>query len=311
MPEHECEMSWGVLRRIVQDWAGTATDLLESMPLEGGTVSTTLALTLSDHRKVVLKVTPHRVDRSHLDEACQLRLMREIGLPVPEVYAAQVGSLDNPFSYILMEFVEGIDLRAAKSACTEEEFDAIQSHLAELLLQMHDTTDDHYRRVVAEESKRFESWPACYREIFDPIWRDVEKSNVLPVKSRKTISRMHDRLESLLVHDDRPRLVHWDVWATNLLAHRNGDGRWKVSALLDPNSKFAHAEAELAYMDLFHTATPAFFRAYQNARRLPNEYHRVRKPVYQMYSLLNHLRRFGKEYLRPASAQVEKVAALV
>ena len=37
----------------------------------------------------------------------------------------------------------------------------------------------------------------------------------------------------------------------------------------------------------------------------------MRKPVYQLYSLLNHLRLFGHDYLKPVMAQIEKVGALV
>ena len=60
---------------------------------------------------------------------------------------------------------------------------------------------------------------------------------------------MHEKLDHLLAHDDQPRLVHWDIWNTNILARTNGDGKYHIAALLDPNCKFAHAEAEIAYGD--------------------------------------------------------------
>ena len=41
------------------------------------------------------------------------------------------------------------------------------------------------------------------------------------------------------------------------------------------NCKYAHTEAEIAYMELFHTITPAFLRAYQQGRRLHPDYHRA------------------------------------
>jgi len=28
---------------------------------------------------------------------------------------------------------------------------------------------------VADGARQFDAWPACYREIYDPIWREVEK----------------------------------------------------------------------------------------------------------------------------------------
>lgn len=311
MPSQEIDISWQVLRRIVQDWMGSAAELAEVKPLAGGCINTTLALHTRDGQKAVLKISPHRVDLSYEDEANQLSVLRDAGLPVPQVYACKIGSLDEPFSYILLEFVEGIDLAVARKSCSAQRFDELQTHLAELVLMMHRRPAARYMRLSRLDDRQFESWPKFYREVFDPIWHEVEKSPALPVKCRKQIGKIHEKLDRLIAHDDVPRLVHWDIWATNLLVKENSDGRWRVSALLDPNCKYAHAEAEIAYMDLFHTITPAFLRVYQQEHRLPAEYHRLRKPVYQMYSLINHYRLFGEEYLKPLIAAVERAAGLV
>ena len=64
-------------------------------------------------------------------------------------------------------------------------------------------------------------------------------------------------------------------------------------------------------MELFHTVNSAFMRTYQQSRRLAAEYHQVRKPIYQLYEMLNHLRVFGPEYLKPTLAAVERVTPLV
>ena len=311
MTPHEVDVSWQSLREIVREWAGTAAELDEVTPLVGGCINTTLALRTKDEHKAVLKITPHRVDKSYADEQHQLQLLSEVGVPVPRVYLCKIGTLESPFSYLLMEFVEGIDLAAARSTCSTEEFDNVQSHLAELVLLMHDRRSPHYMRVTASEPKRFERWHECYRDIFDPIWQEIDKSQALPVKPRKQMGKVHDRLDRLLAHDDPPRLVHWDIWATNILVDQGTDGRFRVAALLDPNCKYAHAEAEIAYLELFHTVTPAFLKAYQQVFKLSADYHRVRKPVYQLYRLLNHLRLFGQEYLKPVLAMIERVGAMV
>jgi fructosamine-3-kinase len=305
------EVSWQALRQIVQDWTGTAAELQEVTPLAGGCINTTLRLLTQNNDKAVLKITPHRVDLSYADEAHQLRLLREVGIPVPEVYACKTGSLESPFSYLLMECMEGSDLAAAKSVCSAEELDQIQNHLAELVLLMHDRRSSHYMRVTPTEPRRFDQWHECYHNIFDGIWNEVAESGLLPVKARKQVSKIHDRLDRLLSHSDEPRLCHWDIWATNILANRSASGRWHVSALLDPNCKYAHAEAEIAYLELFHTITPAFMRAYQEQHKLSPEYHRVRKPVYQLYSLINHVRLFGQEYLKSLLAAIDRVGGLV
>ncbi len=311
MPIQESDISWEVLRRIVRDWTGTAAELVEVKRLEGGCINTTLVLITADGDRAVIKIAPHRVNTEFAREAYQLNLLRQYGLPVPEVYTCNVASLDNPDSYVLMEFVEGVDLSKAKGQCSVEQFDNAQMHLADLVLRIHGHTSSHFCRVNPERSERFDSWPAFYRSVYDGIWNEVSKSNLLPVKCRKQMNKIHDRLDRLIHHDDRPRLVHWDIWATNVLFRPDEHGRWWVSGILDPNCKFAHSEAEIAYMELFNTITPAFMRAYQQAQRLGEGYHKVRKLVYQIYPLLNHVRLFGQEYVKPLLAAMERANHLV
>lgn len=312
MPSGDSDISWQSLRRIVHEWQGTSAELAEVKRLVGGCINTTLLVETRDGAKAVLKISPHRVNRDYQREAFQLNLLRELGLPAPRVYASRVASLDDPDSFILMEHLDGVNLQQAKEQCSPEQFDHLQQHLAELMVTMHEHTSSHYCRVNQEpQNKTFDTWPKFYRHVYDQIWHEAEKKNLLPVKCRKTIAKLHERLERYVAHTDKPRLVHWDVWNTNLLARPDEHGRWWVTGILDPNCKFAHAEAEIAYMDLFHTCTPAFTRAYQQTFRLGDDYHRLRKPVYQLYPLINHVHLFGEQYVRPLLAAVDKVAALV
>ena len=306
----EIDISWQALRRIVQEWAGTSAELTQIQPLHGGYINTTLALHTKDGGKSVIKVSPHRVDRSYEREAIQLTLLKSLGLPVPEVYRWKIGTLDDPVSYLLIEFIEGVDLHEAKRLCTPDQFNDLQTHLAEMVLSLHSNTSPTYLRMM-EESRTFESWPRFYHHIYDTIWHDTEKSPLLPKGARKQIAKIHENLDRLIAHNDQPRLVHWDIWATNLLARPDPAGRWHISAFLDPACKYAHFEAEIAYMELFHTITPAFLKVYQQSRKLPPEYHLYRKPIYELYPLINHLHLFGQEYVKPLAAAVERASALV
>jgi len=305
------DISWQELRRITREWAGDAAELDEVKPLVGGAINTTLALHTTAGDRAVLKISPHRVDRSYEREAEQLKLLKQIGLPVPDVYVTKTGTLDQPFSYIIIEFIEGMDLSAARRACDAEQFDRLQERLAEMVATLHDQRGETYCRVAGGNQEQFGSWPAFYRHVYDVIWHEAEKSPLLTSKCRKQIGKVHERLDRLVAHTDGPRLVHWDIWATNLLVKPDEKGEWQITGLLDPNCKYAHAEAEIAYMELFHTINHAFSKAYQKRHRLPSEYHQYRKVVYQLYPLLNHLNLFGQEYVKPLMAQVEKVSAIV
>ncbi|HVT87633.1 MAG TPA: fructosamine kinase family protein [Tepidisphaeraceae bacterium] len=307
MSFQESDISWQVLAGIIRDWAGSSAELGEVRRLEGGVINTTLGLTLKSGERAVLKISPHRINRDYQYEAYQLDLLRSLGLPTPQVYRMKIGTLEEPHSLILMQFMDGIDLAQAKTQCSAEQFDDLQRDLAEIILTMHKQTSPEYRRASADNTDSFASWPEFYRKLYDPVVQEACSNRDLPPKARKHISKIHERLDAWLGHNDVPRLVHSDIWATNLLARPDGDGRWRINAVLDPNCKYAHAEAEIAYMDLFHTCTPAFLKAYQQVFKLDEGYHRVRKAVYQLYPLMNHLSLFGNEYAKPMLAALDKV----
>ncbi|HWP40350.1 MAG TPA: fructosamine kinase family protein [Tepidisphaeraceae bacterium] len=313
MSIHESDISWQVLRRIVQQWAGTSAELAEVKPLVGGMINTTLCLTLSDGQRVVLKISPHRVNRDYEREAHQLNLLRSLGIPTPRVYQLETGSLEDPHSLILMEYIDGVDLSEARRQCSAEQFDQLQQHLAEILRTMHAQTAGAYQRVLpGEDVRTFSNWPEFYRHLYDPIVHEVQKNPELGPRARKQIQKVHEKLDRLIAHSDSPRLVHWDVWSTNLLARPDASGRWRICAVLDPNCKYAHAEAEIAYIDLFNTCNHAFLKAYQQpGNRLDDSYHRMRKPVYQLYPLIHHVNLFGREYIKPMLAALDRVAGLL
>jgi fructosamine-3-kinase len=306
------DISWQVLGEIVRDWAGNAAKLIECKPLVGGYIHTTLLLLLADGSRAVLKISPHRVDRAYLDEAHQLQFLRQMGVPTPQVFRTQIGSLDRPHSYILMEFIPGTDLSHARKQCSTEQYDQLQTELGDLVAMIHNQTASLYQRhLISRQEIPCQDWPTFFRDIYDRIWREADKNAHLPMKVRKKISKIHASLENSLSHDDVPRLTHWDLWCNNLLAAADDDGHWHIAAFLDPNSKYAHAEAEIAYLELFQTVTPAFMKAYQKHHKLSADYHRVRKLVYQMYPLIDHVNLFGQEYVGPLCHIVDKLDAVV
>jgi fructosamine-3-kinase len=311
MSSQEGDISWQVLRRIVQDWAGSSAELSEVSHLDGGSISTTLLLKTHDGATAVLKISPYRVDRSYESEAHDLNLLRSVGVPTPRVYHCVTGTLDDPNSYLLMEFMPGMDLHAAKEKCAAEHFDDLQRHLAEIVCAMHQESGPAYGRVIPNGINASESWPQFFREVYEPTWQESQKLACLSVKTRKMLGKLHERLDRYLAHTDVPRLVHWDLWASNLLCAPAESGKWRITAVLDPICKYAHAEAELAYLDLFHTITAAFNKVYQQQFKLDDGYHRVRKPIYQLYPLLNHVCTFGNEYVKPLMTTVDRLTAVI
>lgn len=311
MPYMEKDISWALLRRIVGEWLGSAVEFTGISPLHGGSMSTTLLLCIKNHGKVVLKIAPHMVMHQYEQEAYQLNLMRDWGLPTPEVFACKVASLDDPNSYLLMEHLPGISLSAAKKQLSQRQSDHVQMHLAEMVLSLHGRCNGNYKRVCDGGEEGTPDFLQFFHSLYDPIWNDIVSMKLIPAPLRRRIACIHDSLDKLIIHTDKPRLVHGDLWGSNLLVAPDSHGRWWVTGILDPNCRYSHVEMELAYLELFKTVTPAFFRVYEQAHRLPNEYRRIRRNVYMMYPLLNHVRLFGGQYVKPLAVVAEKIARLM
>jgi protein-ribulosamine 3-kinase len=95
-------------------------------------------------------------------------------------------------------------------------------------------------------------------------------------------------------HEPRPSLIHGDLWQGNwgMLA----DG---TPVIYDPAVSCSDAEAELAMMELFGTPPTGFWPAYRETGGLAHGYAQ-RRPLYQLYHLLNHAVLFGGSYAEQA-----------
>ncbi|MGQ0577831.1 MAG: fructosamine kinase family protein [Betaproteobacteria bacterium] len=94
-------------------------------------------------------------------------------------------------------------------------------------------------------------------------------------------------------------LLHGDLWGGNATALANAE-----PAIFDPAVYYGDREADLAMTELFGGFPQAFYRNYDDAWPLDPGY-RVRKQLYNLYHLLNHLNLFGGSYLAPAQAAID------
>ena len=92
------------------------------------------------------------------------------------------------------------------------------------------------------------------------------------------------------IFDERPCLVHGDLWSGNLLCAANA-----VPVLIDPAVYLGHREADLSMTTLFGGFPPSFYAAYQEVWPLESGWE-LRLKFYGLYHWLNHLNAFGTSY---------------
>lgn len=102
--------------------------------------------------------------------------------------------------------------------------------------------------------------------------------------------RLRNRLPDLLPND-RPALLHGDLWTGNVLITEEGQ-----PALVDPAVYYGFREAELAFTHLFGGFDAQFQAAYEETFPLePGFAERI--PIYNLYPLLVHVNLFGSGYV--------------
>jgi fructosamine-3-kinase len=96
-------------------------------------------------------------------------------------------------------------------------------------------------------------------------------------------------------------LLHGDLWEGNCFADAGGR-----PVVFDPAVHYGDREADIAMTELFGGFGADFYAAYSEAWPLDEGY-AVRRDLYQLYHLLNHLNLFGSGYLAPAQRLIDRL----
>jgi len=108
---------------------------------------------------------------------------------------------------------------------------------------------------------------------------------------------------SLIDHAPVPSLLHGDLWGGNL-----GFGAEGEPVVFDPAVYYGDREADLAMTELFGGFGGDFYAAYRAAWPLEPGYS-VRKSLYNLYHILNHLNLFGGGYGAQAEGMIDRLLA--
>lgn len=145
------------------------------------------------------------------------------------------------------------------------------------------------------------------------FWRDqrlgyqleLAASNGFARALQPAAERLLADLDRLLGHDPAPSLLHGDLWGGNLGFLQDGQ-----PVTYDPAVYYGDREADLAMTELFGGFNADFYAAYREGWPLDPGYS-VRKTLYNLYHVLNHLNLFGRGYLGQARAMMDRLLAEV
>lgn len=251
--------------RRVAALTGVAEERIER--LAGGDLSEALLVRRPDGRFTVAKR-----DLTSGAEAAMLRAIAAAGVPAPLVEGEHDGML-------LLEHVPNDRILSP----------AAWADVGAMLRRLHDHEGEPYGwpvdyqiGTVALDNRQRRDWPGFWAE-----QRLVATASVLDRPWRERVGRLTERIGGLAPAAPRPALLHGDLWGGNILVSQG-----RLAAFIDPACYHGDAEADLAMLTLFDSPGETFWEAYGPLEPGWEE----RRPLYQLFPALLHLRLFGDTY---------------
>ena len=145
-------------------------------------------------------------------------------------------------------------------------------------------------------------WITFWREHRLRFQYDLAASNgfggALQVKGERLLENIQYFFTS---YHPEPSLLHGDLWSGNYAIDDTGN-----PVIFDPAVYYGDREADIAMTELFGGFSPRFYSAYNGTYQLDGGY-KVRKILYNLYHILNHLNLFGGGYLSQANRMTEQL----
>lgn len=189
---------------------------------------------------------------------------------------------------------------------------SVQARLGEGLAEQHRVTGptfgwhrDNTIGATAQPNPTDDDWLRFFRQHRLGHVLDLAVARGLPSRTVDRGRELIERLPALFVgYRPVPSLLHGDLWG----------GNWSADALtcdpvvFDPAVYRGDREADLAMTHLFGGFGPDFYAAY-GAQWPLDPGAETRRPLYNLYHVLNHFVLFGGGYARQAGAMIDGLLA--
>jgi len=191
------------------------------------------------------------------------------------------------YSYLILEFINSIGKK--------EDF---WENFGHSLAKLHKNTNnkfgldfDNYIGSLTQVNNFNDDWVEFFIiERLEKQIRLAEKNNLMDVSTKKSFEHLYSKLNQIFP-DEKPSLIHGDLWSGNFTIGSNG-----YVVILDPAVYYANREAEIAFTQLFGGFNSKFYQAYNEEFPMMSNW-QERMDVYNLYPLLVHLNLFGMSYM--------------
>ena len=211
-------------------------------------------------------------------------LHHQRAIRIPKVLA--VGE-NGSYQFLLLEFIE-------QQSRSKKFWRQLGNCLASLHRNSFDTyglDHDNYIGSLRQLNKQDSSWINFFiqQRLAVQVAQAVD-SKLAGNNWIKHFDALYKKLPELLT-DEKPALLHGDLWSGNLITDESGQ-----PCLIDPAVYYGNRETDLAMTQLFGGFDETFYSSYHDDfPLLPGLEDRLE--VYKLYPLLVHVNLFGTSYV--------------
>lgn len=213
-----------------------------------------------------------------------------IKVPIPLCWGAT-----QTHAYLITQYIALRDMTPVASV-----------RLGELLAMMHRITHDqfgwhrdNYLGSTLQSNDRGKNWIEFWKKHRLGVQLTLAMENGYGAPLQDKGNYLLSDLDKFFSHyEPLPSLLHGNLWLGNCATDVEG-----APVIFDPAVYYGDREIDLAVTELFGGFPQQFYDAYQEIWPLDKGY-TVRKHLYNLYHILNHLNLFGGSYLKQAEDMI-------
>ncbi|MGJ0483016.1 MAG: fructosamine kinase family protein [Methylomicrobium sp.] len=281
-------LNWQAISEQISRETGQAFHFTAAQPLGGGDINSAYRLQGRD-RSYFVKLNRRELADMFAAEFAGLQEIAHLGavrVPAPIIHG-EAGSQ----AFLVLEYLEF-------GPANEPAQRQLGQQLAELHRQKQPYFGWHRDNTIGSTpqiNQRSEDWIAFWRERRLGFQLQLAGRNGYAGRLQTQGERLCSALERLFDgYQPQPSLLHGDLWAGNSATDKQGR-----PVIFDPACYYGDREADIAMTELFGGYRRDFYLAYNDSWPLDPGYP-VRKTLYNLYHILNHLNLFGSGYQRQA-----------
>ncbi len=288
---------WQAISNQVEILTGQVFKIKQVSSVGGGCINSAYQIETDQDRYFIKLNRPELLpmfaaEASGLQEMAQTNTIR-----VPEVVT--YGQTDK-HSFLLLEYIEFGRLKS-----NSEQMLGLQ------LAQMHQQKQayfgwhqDNTIGSTPQANGNYQDWQTFWQQQRLHWQLNLAADNGYHGRVQTKGERLCADLPKLFAgYQPKASLLHGDLWGGNISNDVQGN-----PVIYDPACYYGDHEADLAMTELFGGFGSAFYAAYQEVIPIDSGYS-VRKTLYNLYHILNHLNLFGGGYLHQAEGMIDQLLA--